>query len=588
VQPGAQPRLGAYPARIARDGVDGDLRFAIVPAQTYPTPGRTLEQRRDAIAVTYAGRFEEAVDLTRQTVGEDAFFDGILKTMSQGILGLPQSWQGDPEMCSALDDADGTRGDFAAMHPIEECSKIFEDGLLLGIGLGQYLLKCWRCGYTDHDRVQSINGGAIYEVCQRCDGVRVDRPAGMRELFELQWRDPRWLWQNTVSFRWYVTHRQGLAPFVDGDGEWFMFRTVPGLDAWRHGPWIAATLGAIFSRDAQYDAQNTSSVCAPTPVLRCKGPSSPEARREAEQRIERLMFDNRMVLDGEWLFEIISASADYKEICETIVNRCSDGFETQLTGNIMGRSARSAFTDASVYNRTTRERRAFYAGAWARQIREKGLVHWARRNYGVGADRCPVLSYDVRSPEDKLAASTAMKAEGDALLSLATGAQAVGVELDQAWIVERLQRLGIRARPKATRSTALTLGVDAIAAVVKGDEARASQGLPPFGDERGEQTIAVLTAPPSEGATTAPPAADVEPTPSAIGARIEEPEEDGGEDADAARLAAEYTTHALDRCPYHGRTHSCPRCGVRRVYGLDAATGAPRVAWRPIRHAVAA
>ena len=68
----------------------------------------------------------------------------------------------------------------------------------------------------------------------------------------------------------------------------------------------------------------------------------------------------------------------------------------------------------------------------------------------------------------------------------------------------------------------------------------------------------------------------------------EEEEDDDNDGEDAARLAAEYTEAGLDRCPYHGRTHACPRCGVRRVYGLDPVTKAPRVAWRPLAPKVAA
>lgn len=529
------------------------------------------------------------MDLYRQTVEEDGFFDGILKTIAHGVLQLEASAQGDPEMCSALLDADGTPGDYGRMHPEEEAAKIFSDGLGLGIGLGQYLLMCWRCGYCDLDRVADDAGGTC-EVCRRCKAKRIDRPAGQRELFQLQWRDPRWLWQNPVSFAWYYTARDGLIPIVDGDGEWFIFRTVPGLEPWRHGPWIWASLMAIFSRDAQFDAQNTSSVCAPTPVLKAVKPQSPEARREAERKMEGLAFDNRFVLDGEWTYEIVSASADYREVCETIVGRCSDAFEVGLTGNVMGRKAQAAFTDGKFTNRTTRERRGFYAGAWAKQVREKGLTWWARENYAAPADKCPILSLDTRSPEDKLAASTALKTEGEALKSFRDGLNAMGLEADTAWAIERLQRAGIRAKVKAGSSqvTSLNLGVEQVGAVVRGAVALQSLGLDPFGDARDDLTVADLLnlakaggappgAPPKAPAPTLPNAAP----PEARAAERDE-EADGDEDEDAARLADEYTAAKLDRCPYHGRTHSCPRCGVRRAYGLDPQTGEPRIAWRPI------
>jgi hypothetical protein len=502
---GSAQQLFGGPTRLARDGAD-ELRFAVVPLPTYQTPSRTLEKRLDAISATYTGRWEQAVDLYRGTVGEDGFFDGILKTMSHGLLGLPLEWQGDETMRLALLDAGGTPGDFTAMHPEEECSKIFEDFVGLGQGLGQYLLMCWRCGGVDLDRVDSTRGPI--EVCRRCDAARLGRPAGKRELFQLQWRDPRWVWQDPMSFRMYYQGRQTRVEIVDGDGEWVVFRSVPSLESWRHGPWIWATLAAIFSRDACYDAQNTSAVCAPTPVLRAVKPTTPQARLDAEKQLKELLFNNKMVLEGEWLYEIVSASADYIEICEKIVARCSDAFETGITGNVMGRAARAAFADASIYARTTSDRRRFYGGSWIRQLREKGLRWWGLDNFGTS--NVPVGTYDVRSPEDKLAEAKSLEAWGNALSSYRNGLDAHGLEAEQADLIELMQRLGRRVKPKSVNANTskLDLGVDALMAVVRGGPALESLGLPRFGDQRDDMTLAQLAAltTPAPPTTAAPPA----------------------------------------------------------------------------------
>ncbi len=597
------------PTQIAH-GAEGDLSFAVIPLPAYPTPRNSLIKRSGAIAASYSGRFEEMVDLGRQTIFEDGFFDGILRTMADGILGLPVNFsQGTPEMRSALLNADGTPGDFGAMHPHEECAQIFKDGLVYTVGLGQYLLMCWQCGYTENDLVECVDPDAppdvkpqTFEVCKRCCARRVDRPIGQRQLFQLQHRDPRWLYQNPITFQWFYTGRQGLIPIIDGGGEWFMFRTGPALESWRYGIWIAASLYAIFSRDAQYDAQNTSAVCAPTPVLRAVKPVPETTRAAAEQRIRSLGFDNRMVLNGEWIYEIVAAKAEYKDICTDIVTRASDAFETLLTGNVMGRAARAAFTDAGIYKRTTSERREFYAGAWYRQIAFKGLVHWVRDNYGTGQPT-PVASCDVRSPEDKLADSKALGEEGDALGKIKAGADAVGVELEPAWILERLQAKGIRARAKVgpPQITHLDLGVDGKNAVLRGNVALASMGLAPFdpSDPRGDMTLAALlniakggaSGAPGPSANDAPPAAlpaAVPASPSPLDARVaapgDEPAADPGADH-AARFAAEMTAAGAAKCP-HERVNLCERCGIQRTYSAVAGKpGEPPtfpIAWRPI------
>lgn len=541
--------LGA-PARITHDGEEGDLRFAIIPLPAYPTPSNTLERRKTAIGASYSGRLAEGVDLYRQTIQQDGFFDGILRTMAEGILQLPVSFsQGTPEMCSALLNADGTAGDYAAMHPLEECAQIFKDALVGFPGLGQYLLMCWRCGYTDHERVvaeldQGVGGSGTFEVCKRCQARRDERPIGTRELFRLEWRDCRWLDQDPVTFQWYYTGRNGRIPITDGDGEWFMFFTMPRLESWRHGIWIWATLYAIFSRDAQYDAQNTSQVTAPTPVLRATKPVPESARAATEERIRRLGFDNRLVLNGEWIYEIVAAKAEYKDICSEIVNRCSDAFETGLTGNVMGRAARTAFTDAGIYKRTTSERRGAAAGLWMRQVGEKGLAHWGLDNYNTR--KVPVGEIDVRSPEDKLANAKYLSETGEGIKALFEGLKSAGVRPTTAWVQEAMQQAGIR--------------VEAI----------------PAGPAPNEGGAPAAPAPAFAGQLAAPIGL-------ALSAR--EVEDDEFDDDDAARLASEMSEHGVIECP-HGKKNRCHICGIRAVRSVIPGVGGNphgwNVAWRAI------
>ncbi len=576
-------------ANVARDG-DG-TRYTVIPLPAVPSTDYTAQHRSESIAITYSGRLQEAVDLYRGTVEADGWMCGILDTMAHGILGLPLAFVGEPEMCSALLDADGTAGDFPRMHPGAETAKIFRDGIGLGFGFGQYLLMCWRC-----DGIDMLSDAAGCALCKRCGARADDRPFGVRRLYRLCWRDARWFWRNTVTRQWYYTGQTGMVPINPGDGEWFLYQTIPDVDIWRNGPWIWATLAAIFLRDAIFDRQNTSAVCAPTPVFEAKGPTYAKTRRDVETQANNLRFGNKLVLPGEWSYRIESATATYSDVTTAIADHSIGAFEVGITGNRMGMQAQSAFTDASVYKRTTAERRAFYAGEWIRQIREQGLTWWGCDNYA--SRNVPIGSYDVRSPEDKLADSKALAEEGDALGKIAAGASTLGFDVDPAWVDERARSKGIRfVRKPATSApiAKLDLGVDAVSALIMGAEGRASQGLPPFGDERDRQTIAMLleagkptpgTPKPPGGAPPAPsPSPGAPPAVPPLAARM--PEEDDGPDAgaeDAARFAAEMTQHGLDRCP-HGRTHACPRCGIQRVYSVAGKMpdGSPSfgVQWRP-------
>lgn len=499
-------------------GGDGDHYTAVIALPAYPTPERTMQSRGDAISATFSGTWQNAVDLYRGTVEEDLFFWGILRTMADGILGMSHQFTGDPRTVSALLDQDSTPGDDAIMHPSVECSRIFSDGMGLGIGLGQNLLTCWRCAGTEWSLIKSATLGGdtgnatverAYEVCERCDAYRFDRPYDVRELWALQHRDPRWLWRNPLSKRWHFTGRNGLVPFTPGDGEWFLFQTVPDQDPWRFGLWIPATIAAIFARDSVYDRQAISAISMPMPIFESEKPSNPDTRAEAERKAKELSFQNRLVIPWGWKFRIEQARVDYVDVADRIVAWGSDGFEVALTGNVMGRKAQSAFTDAGIYKRTTEERRAFYAGAWARAKREQNLRWYVRETTGSGdLRRVPVESIDVRSPEDKLSEAKSLGAWGDAFKAYQAGLAAHGLEADPADLVELAQRIGrrVRAKPGNASTSKLPLGVEATMALVSGAEGKSALGLKPFGDDRDAQTIAQLQA----AADAQPPA--VSPT----------------------------------------------------------------------------
>lgn len=518
------------------------LHYTVIPLPVAPAQEITMQQRQDALEATYTGWLQSAVDLYRLTVERNGFMTGVLDTMA-AIIALPLAWQGGtPEMISALQDQDGTPGDYSRMHPENECAKIFKDGIGLGFGLGQYLLMCWRCDGVEWDRRPAPTEAHVeIELCRTCKARRVDRPAGERELFQLRWRDARWLWRDPVTLQWHYNGRQAMVPVNPGDGEWFLFRTVPDQDIWLHGPWALGTEAAIMARDATYDQANTAAVCAPTHVFQAKptGGTDPKTRRDVEAQAENLRFANRIILPGEWEHDIHAAKAEFVDVCGAIVTWAGDQWEVALTGNKMGQQSGTGFANMDVYQRVTTKRRQFYAGAWIRQIRAQGLIWWSLSNYGTR--NAPVGVYDCESPEEKKAKADADKADGEAVEALAAGYGAVGFELEPAYVAERAQRRGLRVRPK--------------------------------------------TVPVQPGAVPSPTATP-SPTTSSTGVPAAQvPEEDDGEDdeADGARLAAEYTVAGLDRCPYHGRTHYCPKCGIVREYGLDPVSHQPRIAWRPKR-----
>lgn len=118
---------------------DGALSPTVVALPSRPSNEYTAKKRRQAIDETESGRLTLAADLWRASLVEFGTSSGIASTISHGILGLPLNLHGDPEQVAALVDCEGTPGDFGLLFPESEAAQVFLDGIGFGVGLGQML-----------------------------------------------------------------------------------------------------------------------------------------------------------------------------------------------------------------------------------------------------------------------------------------------------------------------------------------------------------------------------------------------------------------------------------------------------------------
>lgn len=165
-------------------------------------------------------------------------------------------------------------------------------------------------------------------------------------------------------------------------------------------------------------------------------------------------------------------------------------------------------------------------------------------------------------------------------------ARAANVVVDQAYVDALCTTYSVSPMTLAEASAApvsrIELAPTDVAVVIRGREARASQGLAPFGDERDDMTIFQLKA--QSEASAVPGAAlpgnlDAPPGSAA-------PEDDTlPPDESAATLAADMTAHKVTECE-HGKKNRCRICGVERerevIPGKDGAPHTWAVKWRAI------
>lgn len=499
----------------------------MVQLPTRPGSEYTAVNQRRAKEASYTGSIGAAARLYRAAVTEDGVIAGLMSTIGHGILGLPMSFQGDPEQCAALADAVGTPGEYGQLFPQSEAAQVFADGVGFGLGLGQFVATCWQCEGAEID---SSN------VCETCGACVLSRPPGQHVVSRLKWWDPQYLRQDTYTRRWYLQTLTTEIEIHPGDGEWFLYTPYPETDAWRHGPWLYLTIAFVFSRDAVFDRQRHSEVLSPTRVMAGVKATTKEGRKKALAILQAMQRDNQFVLPEGYDYKIVESTGKILDIYSAIIAWAKEQASVGLTGSTVSIDGTKGFTSANVYERVANWKRAFYADTWCAAVRRSGLVFWGLDNYGTR--KVPTCKINVESPEDAKARAESYGAIGKSLFELKTGTDALGLDIDQAWSTETLQRAQIRVTPKP-----------------------------------------VVLAPP----TPVDPASSLPPDALHVGEEDEGP----AEPEYAAVLATQFNEHVppIEQCR-HEKKNRCPLCGIKRVDtvvpGVGGAEHSFRVTWAPI------
>lgn len=516
----------------ARDRDTGLIRPTVVQLPTRPGSEYTAIAQRRAKEATYTGRLAEAARLYRAAVTEDGVIAGLMSTIGHGILGLPMSFQGDPEQCAALADAEGTPGEYGQMLPQSEAAQVFADGVGFGLGLGQFVTTCWQCGADEIDPCG---------MCETCGVVAIARPCGQRVVTRLRWWDPQYLRQDPYSRRWFLQTINGEIEIHPGDGEWLLYTPYPEVDAWRHGPWLYLTIAFVFSRDAVFDRQRHSEVLSPVRVMAGIKATTKEGRKKALAILQAMQRDNQFVLPEGYDYKVVESSGKILDIYSAIIAWAKEQASVGLTGSTVSIDGTKGFTSANVYERVANWKRAFYASTWCDCVRAQGLVYWGLDNFA--SRKVPTTKINVESPEDAKARADSYGALGDSLAKLKTGADALGLDVEQGWAIETFQRANVRVVPKTSAAPL-----------------------------------------PAVGAPLVDPAAA--PSAAAPDAREEE-DGDPAEPAHAAVIAAQMNDHVppVTECR-HGKKNSCRICGIKRedtlVAGVDGGPHSWRTTWAPI------
>lgn len=480
----------------------GPLGLNVIELPSRPNSEYTLEELGCAIEQVHGGRLTRAADLTRAAITQWGFLGGVLATITSGILGLPRTLVGgSPEVRAALEGDDDHDSEYDVLFPRSETQNVMAWGYTLGVGLGQFV-DPRRATYLPPEPGQPLIGqeqpDGSFMVQPRAPLSQ--RPVGANRTPSLLAWDPRWLRWQWWDDTWWLTTAAGEIEICPGDGEWLLFTPYKRVRPWEFGAWMALDLAFVMGRDGVFDRGRHAEMLAPVRVGTVPEGTSEPQRREFARQIREMQRFPWFTLPPGLDYKVISVSGnDITAVYKAMVDWAEGDVMVRLTGNKVMVEGSPGFSKGDFQQRVTASMRQSYASDWSDCARNQGISWWSADNY---PGHVPArVEYNTDPPEDKDAEIARLGALGDSFGKLESGLDKIGFELADddgiAALIEKTCGLKARRKPKTAVAVAkIELAPTDIAKVVRVDEARASQGLPPIGNDRDALMISELDAAP--------------------------------------------------------------------------------------------
>ncbi len=302
----------------------------------------------------------------------------------------------------------------------------------------------------------------------------------------------QFVWYNIVPREYIAITYDGLLPVTPGDGKWGLSTPHGPYRGWLHGsiravaqPWLAR---AYALRDwARYSEVHG------IPIVKAKVPAVGDAKQKQrfQASLSNLGSESVVMLpmqiDGTgYDLELLEATDQSWQSFLGLVVQCDMSIILPLLGqNLTTEVKEGSFAAANTHSDVKQDVLELDNKNIADTLYRDVARPFAAFNFG-DPEKAPYTYWDIEPIEENFRKAQTLQAFGSAVLAMTQG----GVKFDPVTLAKQFSIAGIK--PPEEQVARLTLTPTDVAKVVRVDEARTSQGLPPIGDDRGEMTIAEL------------------------------------------------------------------------------------------------
>jgi len=298
----------------------------------------------------------------------DGTIKGLLNTRTDGLVRLPKIYKGDDNIISLLKSgSDSVRSVFDEMHPPSELSKLANDGIGLGVFIGE--------------RVPVR--GRDYPVLVRLDP----------QFLLYRWSDNQWFYRSVA----------GLIAIVPGDGRWVLGTPGGRLTPWQGGS-VRPVGGAWIDKShAKMHVANWEAKLAnPARVAIAPHGAGEEQQQSWFQAVMSWGINTTFGLKPGYDVKLLESNGRGYESFGKTIERAEREIILTLSGQEVTTDGGAGFLNADMFRQIQVDLIKATADALSYTINTQSLPPWIEQKFGVGSLNPGVaFEWDVKPPADK-------------------------------------------------------------------------------------------------------------------------------------------------------------------------------------------
>lgn len=370
-------------------------------------PIPTSQTRWYIADLEYAERCADSGDLgpaarLMRAARRDGRMSGVLSTRTGGLVRLPKRFRGDRELVATFetghtDRADDARSVFDEMLPPSELAALAADGVLLGVGVAEFVPVI----------------GRAYPVLVRLD--------------------PEFLFYRWNENRWYFRSIAGAIPITPGDGQWILHAPGGRLSPWQHGLWRCIGGAYIRKSHAQLKKENYEGKLAnPARVAVAPQGANEEQRQDWFRRVMAWGINTTFALTPGYDCKLIESNGRGWEAFDTTVADANTDMIIAIAGQTVTVDGGAGFQNSDIHKTIRADLIKETADGLAHTINTQCLPVYVATMYGAEdvENRVCVVEYDVTPPKDRNAEAQSLVTTASAITTMTSALTAHDMTLD--------------------------------------------------------------------------------------------------------------------------------------------------------------